>query len=55
MKVEITMTDDLGTELATFTLGKDEGEWNPESPEEMGQLTGEIESVWNIRREERDE
>lgn len=55
MQIEIKMTDDLGTELATFVLGNEEGEWNAESPEEMGQLIGEIERVWNMRREERSE
>lgn len=52
--MELEIKDKDGNVLFSATLGKGEGEWNPENADEMGMLIGEIEAVWNIHSEEGD-
>lgn len=50
--MKLILQDEEGDVIQEFWLGKGEGEWNIERPEESGMLMGEIEACYNMYHEE---
>lgn len=50
--MELEIRDEEGTVLFSASLGKEEGEWNPESPDEMQMLLSKIEEAYALYKPE---